>query len=77
MTEAIVIDPVKSGDFAGGDITASFRNHSNASLRIRGLEGIDVVDERGLGSDLKVPDHTVTLEDESNIAKQKLTKIDH
>ena len=62
MTETVVVDPVKSGNFARRDITASFRNHSNASLRIRGLEGIDVVNKWWLGSDLKVPDHTVTLE---------------
>ena len=62
LTETVVVDPVKSGNFARRDITASFRNHSNASLRIRGLEGIDVVNKWWLGSDLKVPDHTVTLE---------------
>lgn len=73
LTETVVVDPVKSGNFARRDITASFRNHSNASLRIRGLEGIDVVDEWWLGSDLKVPDHTVTLEINRHNKKQFAT----
>ena len=62
MTESVIIYPVKFGDFAGGDITTPFADHTHAPLGVRGLEGIDVVDEGGLGGNFEVTDNTVTLQ---------------
>ena len=61
LAEAIVVYPVEPGDFTSGDINTPLGHHTNTPLRIGCLEGIDIVDEWGLGGDLKITDHTVTL----------------
>ena len=70
LAEAIVVYPVEPGDFTSGDINTPLGHHTNTPLRIRCLEGIDIVDEWGFGGDLKITDHTVTLK-----LKEKLYEI--
>ena len=61
MTKSIIVQSVESAHFAGGDITASLGHEADSSLRVRGLESVDVVDEGRLGRDLEVSDDTVSF----------------
>jgi hypothetical protein len=70
LAEAIVVQPIKSSDFAGGNVHASLAHHTDASLGIRCLEGVDVVHERRLGRDLEVANHAVTLQSKSDYSEQ-------
>lgn len=72
LAEAVVVQPVKLGNLACRDVTASLGHHSDASLRVGRLESVDVVHKRGLRGDLKVPDHAVTLKKPQNSFKSIL-----
>ena len=61
MTKSVVVQSVEPANLAGGDVTASLGHEADASLRVRGLEGVDVVDEGRLGRDLEVSDDAVSL----------------
>ncbi len=53
--------PVEAADFTRGHITAPLGHEADTPLGVGGLEGVDVVHERGLGGDLKISDHAVSL----------------
>jgi hypothetical protein len=57
----IVTVPVEPANFTGGYVTTALGHEADTALRIRRLEGVDVVDERRLRRYFKVPDHAVAL----------------
>lgn len=61
LTQARVIEPIEASNLTRVDIAAPLGHHPNAALRVRGLERVNVVDERGLGRDLEVANDGVTL----------------
>jgi len=66
LAEAGVVDSVEAGNLARRHVTPSFRHHANTSLGIWRLEGIDIMDKRGLWSHFKISDHAVTLSKEND-----------
>ena len=61
LTESVIVKSVESRNFAGGDINAAFAHHTDASLRIRRLKGVDVMHERRLGRHFEVPNDRIAL----------------
>ena len=61
MAEPIVVQSVKASDLTSSYITTTFWHEPNSSLRVGGLEGVDIVDEGRLGRDLEVSDDGVSF----------------
>ena len=69
--------PVKSTNFTRGHVTTSLGHEPHPSLRIRSLEGVDVVDEGGLRSNLEVSDDTVSLSTEIHKVSVRVVDGEH
>lgn len=52
LAQSIIVQPIKFGNFAGVHVTATFRHHANATLWIRWLILIDVMNEWWFRCDL-------------------------
>ena len=62
LAMARVVKAEEAVDLTRADITAPLRHHTNPSLWVWGLERVDVMHKRWLWRDLKVTNHTITLE---------------
>ena len=61
LAKSVVVQSVEPANLAGGDITSSLGHEADPPLRVRRLEGVDVVDERRLWCDLEVSDDAVSF----------------